>query len=136
MLSSAFITPKLKVALTFIYFSGLLVLAVFPFSSAGLQNINDVYVVNFRLDHLLHLLMLIPIYPILIWNIPSQSFYKAVLLLVASITIALLTEGVQHFLPYRAFNPADMIANLGGVIVGFLLIEAIRWKWRSSALMN
>jgi VanZ family protein len=123
----SFISPKLRIAITSIYFSGLLALAVFPFASAGLKSINEVYVVSFRLDHLLHLLALMPVYPVLLWNKLNHSIFRVPGILIVSIVIALLTEGIQYYIPYRAYNPADLIANIAGALVGFILITGVRW---------
>jgi len=38
---------------------------------------------------------------------------------------AFLFECVQYFLPYRAFNPMDLINNLSGAIIGTIILSFI-----------
>jgi glycopeptide antibiotics resistance protein len=34
----------------------------------------------------------------------------------------LFMEGLQYFIPYRSFNPLDIMANLCGIMLAFLII--------------
>lgn len=69
------------------------------------------------MDYLLHALTLIP------WsylafqkiNKPQQSIG---IILISGLLFAALCEGIQYFLPYRAFNINDLAANFLGVILG------------------
>ncbi len=38
---------------------------------------------------------------------------------------AFLFECIQYFLPYRAFNPMDLISNLSGAIIGTIILSFI-----------
>lgn len=42
--------------------------------------------------------------------------------LLTGLLFASATEGLQYFLPYRAFNINDLLANLLGVMVGFAVL--------------
>ena len=42
--------------------------------------------------------------------------------IIAGIGLVVGAEGVQYFLPYRAFNVNDMISNVIGVMLGLGII--------------
>ena len=82
---------------------------------------------KFRLDYLIHFisfLIFIPLYFIDIKRgdpIFSQKPVLKYLLIVGS--SAILFECLQYFLPYRTFNPMDLISNLIGAIIGTIIIS-------------
>lgn len=116
---------KLKLTVTLFYLLAIVVFAVFPFSAAGMQDVTGIYVVNFRLDHLLHLLAFIPLYPLAQWIVRPSDLSRMVLLLLVCLLVGMLAEGVQYFLMYRSFNPADLLSNGAGVLVGFILSKVL-----------
>jgi VanZ family protein len=81
---------------------------------------------SFRLDHLLHVLAFIPLYPLVFWVFSPQTRQHRLVYLFISMLFAALAEFVQYFIDYRAYNPADLISNLAGVLLGFLLILAVK----------
>ena len=86
----------------------------------------DLLSYKFHLDKILHTIVyfLICIYYIAggyfgfyLFNVNQfQKFLIAILLL------AFLTEGVQLFVPYRAFSFFDMLANILGIGIGLVVI--------------
>jgi len=109
----------------YLYSVILLLLSVLPINSTGTA-INHIFVVNIRLDYLLHCLVYIPMV-YLTWidkEINSTLTGKAFGWLVVLLLFAAATEGLQYFLPYRAFNINDLLANCLGILVGlgFILI--------------
>ena len=84
-------------------------------------------VFKFRLDYLIHFcsfLIFIPLYFIDIKQdspIFSKKSVLKYLLIVGS--SAILFECIQYFLPYRTFNPMDLISNLTGAIIGTIIIS-------------
>lgn len=111
-------------------------MAVFPLSSVGVSGMDEIYMVSFRLDHLLHLIVFIPVYPLARWAIYAPSFTKSLLLLSSCLIIGFVAEFIQYFIPYRSFNLADIIANLGGVISGFLLFYLFKWLFPEKLLQT
>ena len=107
-------------SLLFIYAFLVVILAVLPINSSG-NAINHVFILSFRLDYLIHFVMYIP-WAFLIWKITGASFRKnagmVVFYIALGLVFAALTEGIQYFLPYRAFNINDMIGNGIGVLLG------------------
>ncbi len=83
-------------------------------------------VFKFRLDYLIHFisfLIFIPLYFIdekRDYPIFSKKPVLKYLLIVGR--TAILFECIQYFLPYRTFNPMDLISNLTGAIVGTIII--------------
>jgi VanZ family protein len=62
------------------------------------------------------------------WAIFSKSLSKKIWIwLLLGILIAMLAEGIQYFIPYRAFNVNDALANTIGVILGFIIFAAFKW---------
>jgi len=102
------------------YLIVILVLAVFPFSSTGMTSVNKIHVVSFRLDHILHFLAFMPVYPLGVWVLTLPTATKRLILLIIGLLLAALAEYVQYFIDYRSYNPADLFSNIGGVILGWM----------------
>ena len=104
----------------------LVLLAILPINSSG-SAINNTYIISIRLDYLLHFAIFLP-WIFLLWKVTGVSyksnFYKTVLYVLLGLAFAAATEMIQYFLPYRAFNINDMIANGLGILIGsvFFLI--------------
>ncbi|MFN3554353.1 MAG: VanZ family protein [Bacteroidales bacterium] len=96
----------------------LLVLVLFPFSSVGVEGLNNTYVVKLRLDHLLHVLAFVPLYPLLVVALKPRGGWHLLMVFILACALAVALEGVQYFVDYRSFNPMDMLANGVGVVVG------------------
>ena len=86
-------------------------------------------VFKFRLDYLIHFcsfLIFIPLYFIEVRRggpfFSKKPVLKYMLIVGSS---AILFECVQYFLPYRAFNPMDLINNLSGAIIGTIILSFI-----------
>jgi VanZ family protein len=82
---------------------------------------------EFRLDYLTHFvsfLIFIPLYLIgerqgnPIFN--DKPVLKYILIVGGS---AIISECLQYLLPYRTFNPMDLISNLTGAIIGTIIIS-------------
>lgn len=52
----------------------------------------------------------------------SLSLSQQLSWLLTGLLFASTTEGLQYFLPYRAFNINDLLANLLGVMLGFAVL--------------
>ena len=84
-------------------------------------------VFKFRLDYLIHFcsfLIFIPLYFIEVRRggpfFSKKPVLKYMLIVGSS---AILFESIQYFLPYRTFNPMDLISNLTGAIIGTIIIS-------------
>ena len=94
------------------------------------NNINKIIhkpVFKFRLDYLIHFcsfLIFIPLYFIDMKRggpiFSKKPVLKYILVVGSS---AILFESIQYFLPYRTFNPMDLISNLTGTIIGTIIIS-------------
>ena len=119
---------RLKVL--FITYTILLVLlAILPINSAG-STINHTHIVSIRLDYLLHFSIFLP-WMFLLWKMVGVSFrtnfHQSLYYIFLGLLFAFANEAVQYFLPYRAFNINDLLANGLGVILGavFFLKQTI-----------
>lgn len=88
-------------------------------------DINDVYVIHIRLDHLLHSLVYLPFAFLYLHTFNPALKYNKWLMVFAEFAMASFTEGIQYFLTYRAYNINDLLANYLGVGLGCIL--AITW---------
>ncbi len=86
--------------------------------------LNDTFVLSFRLDYIVHFLIF------LLWAMLTrlaykphfrQSFSRAVLWVAAGLLLAVVSEGLQLFIPYRSFNINDIVANTLAILIGSLL---------------
>lgn len=116
--------PFLK-HLFFPYMAVIVMVAVFPFSRAGVEGLNHTYVMSFRLDHILHMVAFLPWYPLGSIKFRATKLSSRIFLLLTGLVIATLAEFVQFFIAYRSYNPMDLLANVSGIMVGFLLWNLI-----------
>jgi len=104
----------------------LLVINVIPLGN-DINKIIHKPVFKFRLDYLIHFisfLIFIPLYFIEIkLNCPIFSKKPVLKYLLIVVSSAILFECIQFFLPYRTFNPMDLISNLTGAIIGTIIIS-------------
>jgi len=104
----------------------LLVINVVPLGN-DINKIIHKTVFKFRLDYLIHFcsfLIFIPLYFIEVRRggpIFSKKPVLKYLLIVGGASV--IFELVQYFLPYRTFNPMDLISNLIGAIIGTIIIS-------------
>lgn len=97
----------------------ILLLVTIPVGNS--EKLDNIYVLRFRGDYIVHALMFVP------WAFvrPVKRISVFVWLLLG-LVLAVGGEGIQYFIPYRAFNINDMVANVMGVLVGFVLA----WVWK------
>lgn len=106
-----------------VYTIFLVLLSILPINSTS-STINHTYVVKVRLDYLLHYIVFFS-WMFLVWistNIGFRTdFRKTVFIIFLCLLFALVNELFQFFLPYRAFNINDLVANCIGVLLGSVL---------------
>ncbi len=107
-----------------IYSSILFLLAVLPINSSG-SVLNNTYIISVRLDYLIHFIIYFFWMFLLkqLTHSSSRDSIHQVLIyyLLLGLAFAVWTESIQYFLPYRAFNINDLIANGLGVVAGLIL---------------
>ena len=107
-----------------IYSSILFLLAVLPINSSG-SVLNNTYIISVRLDYLIHFIIYFFWMFLLkqLTHSSSRDSIHQVLIyyLLLGLAFAVWTESIQYFLPYRAFNINDLIANGLGVTAGLIL---------------
>ncbi len=84
-------------------------------------------VFKFRLDYLIHFISFLIFIPLCFIDIKrGGSFFSKKPVLKYLLIVggsAILIECIQYFLPYRTFNPMDLISNLTGAIIGTIIIS-------------
>ena len=105
----------------------LLFMNVIPLGNDFNTVIHKPSVFKFRLDYLIHFcsfLIFIPLFFIDIKRGNPIFFKKLVLKYLLFIGgAAVIFELIKYFLPYRTFNPFDLISNLTGTIRGTIIIS-------------
>ena len=113
----------------------LYILAVFLFNILPLgfvEKIQEPLWGEFRLDYLAIALVFLPwiFFHLCFPTIKKRRWF------VVGLMMALLIEGIQYYLPYRGFNMYDIIFNVVGLLMGYLLLPAyiLNFKpiWRGS----
>lgn len=97
----------------------IVLLVVLPINSTG--ELNDINIITFRGDYFFHVLVFIP------WSFFQPALRnKTITWLLLGLIFASATESLQYLLPYRAWNINDLLANILGVILGFVLYKLFR----------
>lgn len=104
------------------YFTVIAILMWAPVNGLGLPL--DNYILSLRADHLLHASVYVPCILFLFDLFPRKQW----LAWLAACCIALLTEGGQYLLPYRGFDINDLVANVMGVSLGWLMLHLYKRK--------
>jgi glycopeptide antibiotics resistance protein len=119
-----------------IYCSILVLVSAIPWGGKFNSERIDMGQFNLRLDYLLHSCAFLGFY-ILLWfisisklSVPSSLFRKVFIL---SIILSIVTEVIQLLIPYRTFNPLDLISNLSGIILGAACFLAYKYLYRKSS---
>lgn len=81
----------------------------------------DNFVLGIRADHLLHASVYVPC----VFFLASRLGFVHWKAMFFSILIGLTTEGVQYLLPYRGFDINDLVANVLGVTLGFIVAVVV-----------
>jgi len=111
--------------LFYLYTVFLILLSVLPINSISGSSINHIFVVSIRLDYFLHGLIYVPLVFVTWTDRDIDTFtmpFKALVWIMILLLFAAVTEWIQYFLPYRAFNINDLMANITGVLIGLILI--------------
>ncbi len=82
--------------------------------------LNNITILTFRGDYFFHSILFSFFIPI-IWfgSLNGVKTLSLILYVFIGLIFATLSEVLQLFVPYRAFNINDMIANCLGIILGF-----------------
>lgn len=120
---STFIKPQWTKTALIVFTVILVLLSVLPINSTS-STINHTYVVKIRLDYLLHYVVFF-FWMFLVWASTNVSFRtdfrKTTFIILLCLLFAFVNELFQYFLPYRAFNINDLLANSIGVLLGSIL---------------
>ncbi len=102
--------------IVFIYLLIVTVITVIPLGGTS-ASLNNITVLSFRLDYLLHALVFIPMVPVWRLAFPNHPWY---IIIPIAILLAILAEGTHYYLPYRAYNVNDLMGNVAGAILGII----------------
>ncbi len=110
----------------------ILVIILHLIPTPGGLEISSAEVGFIRMDYLLHVLVFLPwmFFSLTFrhnqtarkWSLHDPSVWFGLGILAAT-----ATEGIHYWLPYRSFNPVDMLANAAGVVIGAVVIFGGWW---------
>jgi len=116
------LTPGSYKKIIFIYAIIVFILHVIPTGSPVAPN--QLYIEDVSADNLKHMMIFIP-WMILVWLYLNKQrltgnvrFKKAILWLSTGLLLAVISEGIQLYLPHRSFSVMDILSNLSGVVLG------------------
>lgn len=119
---------KLKLIISITFIAALAILMVAPIGSS---DINNTFIIGFRLDYIIHCLIYLPW--LFVCKIIFKDKFKPLQGLISGVTTSALLEFIQYILPYRSFNINDLMAGIIGVILSYFLFKlAQRLKCRNS----
>lgn len=81
-------------------------------------------------DKILHALLFVPIIPLTWLAFRPRWAVSKVLILWTGLFFGILTEVIQHYLPYRTADIADVAADVLGSVIGipFILLSFLFYK--------
>ena len=128
------------------YLAGVIIVHAVP--TGGQVSLSDVDVSGFRASDLVHVVVFLP------WGLlgfgyvfrrPRGVWLRGLAWIFLGGVIGVVAESVQYWIPYRSFNPSDMMFNLAGVLLGsvVLLLGAFfqrkrgrKEEWRSARVVS
>jgi VanZ family protein len=108
------------------YLAGIIIAYVAPVNRHG--ELNDHFIMGIRSDYLLHAVLFLPL-PAFLLTIKTGKHISRAWLLLFTMSIPAAAECIHLFIPYRSFNPLDMLANVTGACLGatgLMLLSAFR----------
>lgn len=114
---------KVRQGLFLFYLTMIILVSILPINNQD-SSLNNTFIVYIRLDYLFHAVCFIPFAWLSIQS-GMFNFRKSTglfLLLLCGFFLILFSEGIQYFLPWRAFNINDLLANFLGLAIGFLIL--------------
>ncbi len=119
------ISPKNYLIFSLIWFTLILVLSVLPSSTPDTLTIDRF---EFRMDYLLHFLIYLPLgYALMRWGLSNRNAKGLIYTIILLLLFSMLPEALQYIIPYRTFNPYDLLFNLAGTICGCLILIMIAY---------
>lgn len=108
----------------FVYLFIIFIGIVLPLNNKE-SSINHTYIFTLRLDYLIHILIFTP------WFFFYKTVYFKIskfMWLLWGIIFAIIFELIQNLIPYRTYNYLDMLFNIVGILLSFVLIQLKAFK--------
>lgn len=114
------IKPKHYIIFAIIWFAVIVILSVIPDDTPNTVNLIKFEI---RLDYLLHFLIYLPLgFALMKWSYLNKKKYYFLCFISLFLFMGIIPEIVQLFIPYRTFNPYDLLFNLAGVLSGIIVV--------------
>lgn len=115
---------RLQTVYFIVWFSLILIVSVIPDHSPDTLKIN---IYELRLDYIKHFFVYLPLGFFLL----SLQKKGIVLSLVLGILVISIPEIAQYYIPYRAFNPIDLLSNAVGLLAGIVIYNFFNRKFNT-----
>lgn len=105
-----------------IYIVSVVLLNVLPLRLA--ESLNEMHFLEFRADYLTHLLIFLP------WSLFQFLFFRKrkIIWFFIGLVFAVAIESVQYYLPHRSFNPYDLLFNITGLCLSYLIFIGVNLR--------
>ncbi len=119
---------KISKYLLLAYIALVVTMSVMPFGGTS-ASLNNITVLSFRLDYLLHALVFIPLATVWRKALPQHPWW---LIITGSIFLAIAAEASHYVLPYRSYNVNDLLGNTLGALIGIVVAMVMDWFGRKN----
>ncbi|MBS4014219.1 MAG: VanZ family protein [Bacteroidetes bacterium] len=111
----------MKRYVVFLYIALIFILTIIPFQKSTLSDINEIYVLEVRLDYLFHIILFLPWVFICEFSFGGFTNKGRIFVLLVGVFLAAASELFQLMILYRAFNINDLIYNVAGILAGSII---------------
>ena len=116
---------KKSIPAILIIYTGLLVIASVIPGLGALNKKNIEFLFELRFDYFIHFIAYFGLYILLVISKKASkkpaSKHSSLKLFLFAVSLAVATETAQLLIPYRTFNPMDLLSNLSGVLTGIIV---------------
>lgn len=123
---SLIMKPRFQLIFFMVWFCLIVLVSVIPDNSPDTLKIN---MYELRLDYLKHFFVYLPLGFFLL----SLRRNKIILTVLLGLFVISFPEILQYFIPYRAYNPIDLISNFIGLIAGIVIYNFFNRKFHTNS---
>ncbi len=115
-------------------YTGLLVIASILPALGALNKKKIELIFELRFDYFIHFMAYFGLYTLLVISKKASkkpaSKLSSLKLFLFAVSLSVATETAQLLIPYRTFNPMDLLANLLGILVGLIGYNVYYYSFR------
>ncbi len=117
--------------LFWLWLMALVVINVIPIGISSNNSLNSSKALSFRLDYLIHSMMILVFALVWVWGkihkVKWFARYEALKYCGIVLLAAVVLESLQTLVPWRSFNPVDLVYNLFGTGLVMVFVALSSW---------